>query len=72
MAKISVEQSLELSRILLSTTDATVWAREFWELYGGSVEGYLDEATMISWFAGAIETGRSAGQRPGVSDDRSE
>jgi hypothetical protein len=38
---------------LLSTTDAQKWAQEFVRMHGG------DEGLMISWFANAIETGRT-------------
>lgn len=41
---------------LHDTTDAQVWAKEFCHLFPA-----LDEATMIGWFANAIETGRTAG-----------
>lgn len=43
---------------LQSTTDAMVWAEEFVRMHGGDV------ALMLTWFANAIEVGRSAGQRP--------
>ena len=36
-------------------TDAQLWAREFVERFGG------DEHLLLTWFASAIETGRSAG-----------
>lgn len=45
---------------LLSTTDAQVWAQEFLRLFGERRDD-LDEGLMVSWFANAIETGRSAG-----------
>ena len=41
---------------LLNTTDATVWARHFVELFPAA-----NEELMLGWFANAIETGRSAG-----------
>lgn len=40
-------------------TDGQVWAREFVARHGG------DEGLMLSWFANAIEAGRSAGLRRG-------
>lgn len=45
-------------RRLHGTTDATVWAEEF-----AKVCPDVDRATMIGWFANAIEVGRSAGLR---------
>jgi len=51
------QSEADLNRCLLSTTDALVWAEEFVRIHGG------DEGLMISWFANAIEVGRSAGQR---------
>lgn len=47
-----------IEHVLLSTTDARVWGRKFVRLHGG------DEDLMISWFASAIETGRSHCNRP--------
>jgi len=61
---------------LLATTDAMVWAEEFCRIFDGHVVvgsrtlqeiehknwTKLDEGTMLTWFANAIETGRSAGQ----------
>ena len=49
---------------LLSTTDARTWARWFMSTQeDASAEGrtLVDEATMIGWFANALETGRTAG-----------
>jgi hypothetical protein len=45
------------TRRLMSTTDAAVWAHEFVTLFPEA-----DEGLMISWFANAIEVGRSAGR----------
>jgi hypothetical protein len=47
---------------ILSTTDAVVWAREFVKV-AASGRVAVDEATMVGWFANAIETGRNAGIR---------
>jgi hypothetical protein len=43
-------------------TDAQLWAREFIERFGG------DEHLLLTWFASAIETGRSAGYARGRDD----
>ena len=43
---------------LLQTTDGSVWAAEFMKRFGQS-KNQIDEELMISWFANAIETGRS-------------
>lgn len=43
---------------LHATTDAAVWAAEYKRMWP---MGCTDEAIMLAWFAGAIETGRSAG-----------
>lgn len=54
---------------LLSTTDASVWTQEFCRIFQGRsiggpvVTGDVDEGTMMTWFANAIETGRSAGRK---------
>jgi hypothetical protein len=52
---------------LTSTTDAMEWAEAFVHQFGGervSTHGICpDVATMLAWFAGALETGRSAGRR---------
>lgn len=53
------EQMQELTRNLLSTTDAAMWADGFVKLHGG------DWGLMVGWFANAIEVGREAG-RTGV------
>lgn len=58
---------------LMSTTSAPAWAEEFLKRHGGKYvtaytadpeEDEVDFGTMTSWFASAIEVGRSAGQRP--------
>ncbi len=46
---------------LMSTTNAEVWTQEFLE-HTRTVEG-MDQSAVHGWFASAIETGRSAGQR---------
>ena len=46
---------------MLASTDAREWAAEFMRLFGERREE-IDEGLMISWFANAIESGRSAGQ----------
>lgn len=48
-----------IGQILLATTDAAVWAYYFKKQFGDVAP---DEATMITWFANAIETGRDAGR----------
>jgi hypothetical protein len=48
----------ELTAVLHGTTDAAVWAREFVALFPP-----VDEGLMISWFANAIEIGRTAGEQ---------
>ena len=55
---------------LLDTTDAQVWARRFCKLFAGWTVWEADvdhdgisEALMITWFANAIEIGRSAGRK---------
>jgi hypothetical protein len=54
-------------RTLLGTTDASLWAEEFCRIFQGKIiggpiaKGDVDEGTMLSWFANAIETGRDAG-----------
>lgn len=47
-----------MDKNLLDTTDATEWADEFCKMYPEA-----DKGAMLAWFASAIETGRSAGQR---------
>lgn len=46
---------------LLNTTDAEKWAEAFMEEFGDHKED-IDEGLMFSWFANAIETGRTAGE----------
>lgn len=46
---------------LLQTTDAQVWAQEFMRRFGERTDE-IDEGPMISWFANAIEAGRTAGE----------
>jgi hypothetical protein len=46
---------------LHSTTDAAVWTDRFFELHGDRLAD-IDWGLMISWFANAIETGRSFGE----------
>lgn len=43
-------------------TDAQLWAREFVQRHGG------DEYLLLTWFASAIETGRSVGYAFGRSE----
>src|SRR5260221_10913883 len=52
---------------LLSTTDASVWAKEFRAVW--SERKVMDEGWLISWFANAIETGRSTGLRQSLSQE---
>jgi hypothetical protein len=49
-----------IGKLLLNTTDASVWAHHFKDQFG---EVAPDEATMLTWFANAIETGRNAGRK---------
>jgi hypothetical protein len=51
----------EIERLLLSTTDAAVWTDEFFRLHGDRLSD-IDWGLMVSWFANAIETGRTAGR----------
>jgi hypothetical protein len=47
------------------TTDAAAWAKAFCERFGVyTSEGVIQDAEglMLSWFANAIERGRTAGQ----------
>lgn len=48
---------------LLETTDASVWAATFMDYFGNNKED-IDEGLMISWFANAIEVGRTFGRQP--------
>lgn len=66
---MSHEHSSATKCPLHESTDAQRWAREFVELFdtfpvGGAA---VDEGLMISWFANAIEAGRSASQRTSPS-----
>jgi hypothetical protein len=47
---------------LLSTTDAHAWAEAFMRVFNDE-DVLLDKGLMLTWFAGAIETGREAGRR---------
>ena len=49
----------DLQDVLLTTTDARVWAMGFCDQLGNRAP---DEVMMISWFAAALATGRSAGR----------
>lgn len=49
-----------IGKILLNTTDASVWAHHFKDQFGDVAP---DEMTMLTWFANALETGRSAGRK---------
>jgi hypothetical protein len=40
---------------LQGETNAQVWARTFWDLWGDRLQE-LDFSTMLTWFANAIET----------------
>jgi hypothetical protein len=53
---------------LQDDTDARRWAREFIERARASTFDPLDETAATSWFANAIEAGRSAGQRDRPSE----
>jgi hypothetical protein len=56
---------------LLETTDAAVWAKAFTERWGlFTPDGVVADAEglMLSWFANAIETGRTAGLLASVDD----
>ena len=50
---------------LLLTTDANAWTTEFIKL---NKDKPIDFALMLTWFANAIETGRSAGIREIAGD----
>ena len=68
---------------LNDTTDARIWAEEFCRIFNdllvwgdGPDDGrpIVNEGTMISWFANAIETGRNAGRKetcPHAPEDQS-
>jgi len=49
----------EAERNLLETTDAREWARQFLAICKKNGDPLLDEGWLISWFANAIETGRT-------------
>lgn len=51
-------------RRLLASTDAREWAKAFVSAIQED-HGIIDEETVITWFANAIETGRHAGIRSG-------
>lgn len=46
---------------LHSTTDAAIWTDEFFRLHADRLD-QIDWGLMVSWFANAIEVGRSAGR----------
>jgi hypothetical protein len=62
---------------LNDTTDARIWSEEFCRIFKGHMIGsaagmpefegilvrYVDEGTMVAWFANAIEIGRNAGRK---------
>ena len=58
---------------LNDTTDAMVWAEEFCRIFQGrliitedkpyGIGPGVDESTMVTWFANAIEIGRNAGRK---------
>lgn len=52
-----------VAQILHATTDAAVWAHHFKAQFGDTTP---DEYTMLTWFANAIETGRTAGLNTGI------
>jgi dATP/dGTP diphosphohydrolase, N-terminal len=49
------EQEEDPTRILHSTTDATIWSRYFMQIFGDKKEE-IDEGLMIGWFANAFGT----------------
>lgn len=53
----------EIAKKLLSTTDAKVWTDEFFEVINNNGELEADYGLVLSWFANAIEVGRTAGQQ---------
>jgi hypothetical protein len=68
-------------RTLLATTDAGLWAEEFVRIFNGATIGspqenhssghtYVDEGTMLAWFANAIETGRNFGRKETCSHSK--
>lgn len=50
-----------IGKRLINSTDAQLWAHLFEEQFGGG--DCPDEATMLTWFANALETGRNAGRK---------
>lgn len=54
---------MALTRRLLDSTDARVWAKEWLGVIAKYPDVPYDEGTMIGWFANAIETGRQAANR---------
>ena len=69
-----VGDNLETVKLLLSTTDAQVWAREWCRIARRLVKdhgagGIIDQEWMTGWFANAIETGRDAGARAALSNE---
>ena len=59
---------------LNDTLDAMVWAEEFCRIFNGKkvswsddepdeADDIIDQGTMVTWFANAIERGRDAGRR---------
>ena len=55
------ELTLDPSEVLRDSTNALLWARQFWLRHHEL--GVPDEGTLQSWFAVAIENGRTVGQR---------
>jgi hypothetical protein len=49
-----------VGKMLINTLDAEVWARAFRQQFGDVMP---DEGTMLTWFANALETGRSFGRK---------
>jgi hypothetical protein len=59
-----VSEDTTMTERLYSTTDASVWAKEFCALFGiYTPEGVVEdgEGLMIGWFANAIETAKRIG-----------
>lgn len=54
---------------LYATTDGAVWAKEFCDVAKRNGAD-LDEGWVIGWFANAIETGRTHGQKFGFEKCR--
>lgn len=63
----SDEENRRLTRGLLGTDDAMVWAEEFCRIFKGctitdvpqDVHGIVDQGTMVGWFANAMGVGES-------------